>query len=497
MKKSCVWLVALFITTQVDTRHFNGGTIRWVPLDPYDNASNITITVLQSYSWSMPLVRCANDVPISSPSWTAANGSLKCVADCSTDGGYSTTSVSILTDCISASPSMGIMSSERAVNITLAGNAHFYASYTGAAWRSLSSPAISGLDWSMLFSVDLGRRPDGSINTPPEARIVSPQYVIVNQTTKINIRVSDVNVGDDVRCRWSTYTNGYRRRRRSGSTLIDIPGGNFKEQEYSKTLRNFENIRKKRLTLSCSDIDCQLQCQKECPCTCPICQGTTCTGGQCNTVVCFSTTSTTTITPASTSIESDAGTPRSTSIFPVRQAIDECGGICYPSTVPPGTTLSNCTISFTGLIPGAWYAIAIQVWNLHYIPQKLYLVQLQVEDFINNTSDLPMSSVPVQFLVHVLPSPSCPERPVILLDENCFEASIGIQKSFNVSVVNLCDPEAVQVVDLMVSQTITGLEASNFTTSSIDPSTSYRNFAWTPQANQLGAQSFCVIAYTR
>ena len=51
----------------------------------------------------------------------------------------------------------------------------------------------------------------------------------------------------------------------------------------------------------------------------------------------------------------------STSSYPHRQAIDECGGICYPSSVPNGTTLSNCTLSFQGLVPGTWYAIAIQV----------------------------------------------------------------------------------------------------------------------------------------
>ncbi|CAF3944198.1 unnamed protein product, partial [Rotaria sp. Silwood1] len=44
-------------------------------------------------------------------------------------------------------------------------------------------------------------RSDGFINTPPEATVVSPQYVIVNQTTKIQIPVSDANAGDDIRCR--------------------------------------------------------------------------------------------------------------------------------------------------------------------------------------------------------------------------------------------------------------------------------------------------------
>jgi len=50
--------------------------------------------------------------------------------------------------------------------------------------------------------IDLRFRPDGIINTLPTARVVSLQYAIVNRTTTITIPVSDVNSGDDVRCRW-------------------------------------------------------------------------------------------------------------------------------------------------------------------------------------------------------------------------------------------------------------------------------------------------------
>ncbi len=67
------------------------------------------------------------------------------------------------------------------------------------------------------------------------------------------------------------------------------------------------------------------------------------------------------ITTTTTTTIDTPGTLKSTSSYPARQAIDECGGICYPSSVPNGTTLSNCALSFTGLIPGAWYAVAIQV----------------------------------------------------------------------------------------------------------------------------------------
>ena len=158
---------------------------------------------------------CATNVPISTSGYSSPNANLTCVTDCTSDGGYSTKPVSILTDCISASSSLGMMTSQRSVNITLTAGAHFYLAYVGSSWKALNNPSQSGLEWSILSFIDLRMRPDGFINTPPTANVVSPQYVVVNKTAKISISVSDANVGDDVRCRWSKYTPGYRRRKRS------------------------------------------------------------------------------------------------------------------------------------------------------------------------------------------------------------------------------------------------------------------------------------------
>jgi hypothetical protein len=198
----------------IDAIHFNGGTIRWEPVDPYDNSSSVTITIIQSYSWTYPTIKCAPNVPITTSGRSTENTNLTCVVDCSTDGGYSLHPVDILTDCTSASLSLNMMTSQRSKNITINATAHFYLAYLGSAWRALNYPTESGLEWSIVCLIDLRMRPDGFINTPPVASIVSPQYAIVNRTTQIVIPVSDVNAGDDVRCRWSVYIPGYRRRRR-------------------------------------------------------------------------------------------------------------------------------------------------------------------------------------------------------------------------------------------------------------------------------------------
>ena len=347
----------LFICVIVsNAMHFNGGTIRWMPVNPYDNSSSVTITIIQTYWWSYPRVMCATNVPISTTVYRTDNVSLICVTDCTSDGGYSTQPVSIVTDCISASSSLGMMTSQRSVNITLTADAHFYLAYVGSAWRALNYPTVGGLQWSIVSFIDLRLRPDGSINTPPTASVVSPQYVFVNQTANIPISVSDANVGDDVRCRWSKYTPGYRRRKRSEEEVYIRNG--YDPQIHKQISKDSEIIHTRKKRNGCAGGNkCISTCLLGCLCSCAVCLNTTCTGSECTTVggcpVATTTVGTTTIeTP---------GTLMPTSSYPNQQPIDECGGICYPSSLPNGTTLSNCTLTFEGLVPNTWYAVAIQV----------------------------------------------------------------------------------------------------------------------------------------
>jgi hypothetical protein len=247
------YLFLLLYVIVIDAMHFNGGTIRWIPVDPFDNSSSVTIAIVQSYWWTYPRVICAPNVPISTPVYSSTNLNLTCIANCSTDGGYSTNPVNILTTCSSASLALSMMTSEASVNIVLTSGAYFYLAYQSSSWRPLSSPATTNSAWSIASLINLQMRPDGFINTPPVGRVASPQYVVVNRTVQIQITVSDVNTGDDIRCRWSQNPNNLQ--------------------------------------------------------------------------------------------------------------VNECGGVCYPASMPTGTTLSNCTLFFQGLIVGAWYAAAVQVSN--------------------------------------------------------------------------------------------------------------------------------------
>ena len=339
---SGIFLFLFYYIVLTRGRHFNGGTITWEAINPYSNSSPIAVRIIQTYSWTHPPIKCLTNVPDSSG---FGNGDLICMAECTTDGGYSSKKIKILTDCQSVSVSLGLMTSQRAVTINLTANAHFYLANIGTAWAPLNFPAVHGLQWSIVTYIDLRIRPDGFINTPPTASVVSPQYAFVNQTIQIDIPISDANQGDELRCRWATYTPGNRRRR--------------SDEEYQSHLNEQksplkEMILSRKTRQSCGD--CGTTCKKGCSCSCPKCIGTTCKKKTCK-VNGGCTAATTQPTTSETQ-----GTTKSTSSFPNRQAIDECGGICHPSSVPNDTVLfNNCSISFRGLKAGTWYAIAIQV----------------------------------------------------------------------------------------------------------------------------------------
>jgi hypothetical protein len=196
-----ILLILMLITTN-DGAHFSGGTITWAPLYPSSNSSTVPITITQSYSWVYPTVTCTTSIPS-----TGAGTYLTCVGDCSTAYGFSNSSINILTDCYSWSPSLAFVFGARSVNVTFNESTYFWIGNRGSAWRTLAN--VNGTSsWSIVSLIDLQRRPDGLINTPPVAQIASPQYVIINTTSVIELHLSDVNTGDDLRCRWS-QKNGY------------------------------------------------------------------------------------------------------------------------------------------------------------------------------------------------------------------------------------------------------------------------------------------------
>lgn len=204
-----LFLFILSGLTITDSSHFNGGTITWFPVNPASNSSPVLITITQSYSWVYPDVKCLNNVPASTGNSFYYTINLTCVSNCTTDGGYSAKPISIATDCTSASTSVGLMTSQRSVNISLNAGARFTLAYESLAWRKVGNSNASNPGWSIACLIDLRRRPDGVINTPPVSSVASPQYVIPNRTVQIKLPISDVNEDDDLRCRWGSSKSRY------------------------------------------------------------------------------------------------------------------------------------------------------------------------------------------------------------------------------------------------------------------------------------------------
>jgi hypothetical protein len=107
-----------------------------------------------------------------------------------------------------------------------------------------------------------------------------------------------------------------------------------------------------------------------------------------------------------------------------------------------------------------------------------------------------MSSVPVQFLIYVQGQPTCPKNPVIVPLNGCMEVTANVSISFNVTVINNCDPNVSDLADLIVVSGISGMQNDALTDSVANASMAYMTFTWTPDPSQIGSQQMCLIAFT-
>jgi len=107
-----------------------------------------------------------------------------------------------------------------------------------------------------------------------------------------------------------------------------------------------------------------------------------------------------------------------------------------------------------------------------------------------------MSSVPVQFLIYVMPEPTCSIPPVIIPLSGCLEVTVNVSNSFNISTLNSCNSSISNITDIVVSLGINGMEASNLTQAVTNLSLYYVTFTWTPDENQTGLQELCIFALT-
>ena len=91
-------------------------------------------------------------------------------------------------------------------------------------------------------------------------------------------------------------------------------------------------------------------------------------------------------------------------------SFDECGNVCQ-GVLSANLTSDNCILVFSLSTSGIYYAVA-----------------LQIEDFYDSSSPIPMSSVPLQFLFYGYTAPSgCKTPPAIIMVIDLTE----VRKSFS------------------------------------------------------------------
>ncbi|CAF1307520.1 unnamed protein product [Adineta ricciae] len=154
---------------------------------------------------------------------------------------------------------------------------------------------------------------------------------------------------------------------------------------------------------------------------------------------------------------------------------DECGDICGEI---PGSILyeENCTLVFdsTGKSSGDYYAIA-----------------LMVEDFYNDSNSTALSSISIQFLIHIINESSCDFKPIIALNSSINSTlEVGTNYSFTFTISTNCSN--VSIVDYFRSPLLNVIK-SNLTFDSIDDVWTITEI-WMPTVEQIGLQIYCAVA---
>ena len=107
-----------------------------------------------------------------------------------------------------------------------------------------------------------------------------------------------------------------------------------------------------------------------------------------------------------------------------------------------------------------------------------------------------MSSVPVQFLIYVMAQPMCSLMPIIVPINGCMEVTVGVAMSFNITVINTCDPDISDLADLLITGGPSNIQTDHLTDSATNNSFAYMTFYWTPDLTEIGPQQLCMVAYT-
>lgn len=114
---------------------------------------------------------------------------------------------------------------------------------------------------------------------------------------------------------------------------------------------------------------------------------------------------------------------------------------------------------------------------------------------MDSASTTPLSSVPVQFLVQVVPPPSCTTPPYVfeLSNRSCTPVSVGQTFTSRLIAINSCGSSVS--IDDIATLSFAGMVQSNVIKQS--SVVYYKTLTWTPTNNQVGFQVMCAMAIDR
>jgi hypothetical protein len=128
-----------------------------------------------------------------------------------------------------------------------------------------------------------------------------------------------------------------------------------------------------------------------------------------------------------------------------------------------------------------------------------YAVALQVEDFSSPTDTIPLSSVPVQFVVRIqaIPSRRCADRPQFIgttpFDRACI--SVPFHTSWSATIIaRVSDSATATSISEIVTTSPLGLRKSELFRSGYYLGGWQVNITWTPAEYQFGPNIFCFTA---
>ncbi len=164
----------------VQSSHFLGGTISWKSMNNTDISSIIPIMFTQSYQWGASATVCNQSGIYNLPNMPSQNDSFKCVSNSSLCGGF----LSLETNgyCIDSSYSLNSRSTQISNVENITANSIFCVAFQNIYWRLIRSLSCNfSCDsntsrWSIGSCINLTIRPEGFINTPPVATVISRKY---------------------------------------------------------------------------------------------------------------------------------------------------------------------------------------------------------------------------------------------------------------------------------------------------------------------------------